>query len=80
MLKRSFDLVFALAALALSAPVLLGVAFWIKLDSRGPVLFRQERIGLRGRPFSIYKFRTMRHGSAAPAPQLRPLLPRLSSI
>jgi len=64
MVKRSFDLIFALCALLVFAPVLLLVALWIKLDSHGPILFRQERIGLRGRPFSIYKFRTMRQGPA----------------
>ncbi|MGT2516893.1 sugar transferase (plasmid) [Sphingomonas panni] len=41
-------------------PLLLVVALLIKLDSRGPILFRQERMGYRGRPFRIFKFRTMR--------------------
>lgn len=58
-LKRGFDLVFAGLALVLLAPVFLVVAVLIKLDDGGPVLFRQERIGLRGRPFTIHKFRTM---------------------
>jgi len=65
MLKRVFDIIFALCALMMAAPVLVVVALWIKLDSRGPILFRQERVGLRGRPFSIYKFRTMRSDPAA---------------
>lgn len=64
MLKRVFDIVFALCALLILAPVLVVVVLWIKLDSQGPALFRQERVGLRGRPFSIYKFRTMRVGAA----------------
>jgi lipopolysaccharide/colanic/teichoic acid biosynthesis glycosyltransferase len=70
MLKRVFDILFALCALLVSTPVLALVALSIKLDSRGPVLFRQERIGLRGRPFSIYKFRTMQAGAAAQALQI----------
>ncbi|CAN7683409.1 sugar transferase [Variovorax sp. LjRoot290] len=70
MLKRVFDIVFALCALLISAPVLAATALWIKLDSRGPVLFHQERVGLRGRPFAIYKFRTMRVGAAEQGPQI----------
>jgi len=68
MLKRVFDIAFALCALLISAPVLVAVALWIKLDSRGPILFRQERVGLRGRLFAIYKFRTMRVGAAEQGP------------
>ena len=45
MLKRVFDIAFALCALLISAPVLVAVVVWIKLDSRGSVLFRQERVG-----------------------------------
>jgi len=59
-LKRSFDLAVTLAALPLLAPVLLLVALAVKLDSPGPALFRQERIGLGNRKFLICKFRTMR--------------------
>ena len=58
--KRLFDLaVSALALLLLGIPMLL-LALLIRLDSPGPALFRQERLGLNGRPFLIYKFRTMR--------------------
>jgi putative colanic acid biosynthesis UDP-glucose lipid carrier transferase len=57
--KRTLDLVVAWAALTLLAPLLLLVAIAIKLESRGPVLFRQRRSGLRGKPFSILKFRSM---------------------
>jgi lipopolysaccharide/colanic/teichoic acid biosynthesis glycosyltransferase len=64
MAKRVFDLIVAVAALLLLTPVLLVVALAIKLDSRGPVFFRQERVGRHGVPFRIHKFRTMR---AAPA-------------
>jgi lipopolysaccharide/colanic/teichoic acid biosynthesis glycosyltransferase len=59
--KRTFDLVVALLGLVLLSPVLLLVTLLIKLDSPGPALFRQERIGKGFRPFRIYKFRTMVH-------------------
>lgn len=62
--KRAADLLTALIALPLLMPVLLVVALLIRLDSPGPVLFRQERMGYRGRPFLMYKFRTMRHAPA----------------
>jgi exopolysaccharide biosynthesis polyprenyl glycosylphosphotransferase len=57
--KRSTDLTIAALALFLLLPLLLIVAIAIKLDSRGPVLFRQSRRGLHGHPFKIIKFRTM---------------------
>jgi len=57
--KRLFDVVFAAAALAGLAPVLLIVALIIKFSSPGPVLYRGVRVGLRGRRFRILKFRTM---------------------
>lgn len=59
MAKRLFDIVFASLGLLLLGPLLLGIALWIKLDSRGPVFFRQERVGRFGVPFRIHKFRTM---------------------
>ncbi len=59
MAKRAFDLACAALGLLLLAPLLLGIALWIKLDSRGPVFFRQQRVGRRGVPFLIHKFRTM---------------------
>lgn len=58
-MKRLFDVVFAAAALAGLAPVLLIVALIIKFSSPGPVLYRGVRVGLRGRRFRILKFRTM---------------------
>lgn len=63
-LKRIFDLVASLLGLLLLLPVFLVIAALIKMDSRGPVFFRQERIGRGGRAFLIHKFRTMRvdHG------------------
>lgn len=57
--KRIFDLFFALPGLLLLSPLFLVIAFWIKLDSAGPVFFRQERVGLNEKIFHIYKFRTM---------------------
>jgi lipopolysaccharide/colanic/teichoic acid biosynthesis glycosyltransferase len=59
--KRLFDLLVAALALALLAPLLAGIALWIRIDSHGPVFFRQERVGRHGVPFRIHKFRTMRH-------------------
>jgi lipopolysaccharide/colanic/teichoic acid biosynthesis glycosyltransferase len=59
MIKRLFDVVVSLITLVVLAPVLLGIAVAIKFDSRGPVFFRQERVGLQGRIFRIHKFRTM---------------------
>jgi exopolysaccharide biosynthesis polyprenyl glycosylphosphotransferase len=58
-LKRGLDLVVAFAALFLFAPVLAVIAALVALDSSGPVLFRQTRLGLGGQPFDIFKFRTM---------------------
>ena len=57
--KRLFDLVFSLAGLLLLSPVLLLIAILIKLDSPGPVFFRQVRVGRGSVPFRIHKFRTM---------------------
>jgi lipopolysaccharide/colanic/teichoic acid biosynthesis glycosyltransferase len=59
MAKRLFDLVLAGLGLIVLSPLLLAIAVWIKLDSTGPVFFRQERVGRGGRPFRIHKFRTM---------------------
>jgi lipopolysaccharide/colanic/teichoic acid biosynthesis glycosyltransferase len=61
--KRLFDLLVAGLALLLLALPMLAIAAWIRLDSPGPVFFRQPRVGLHGRPFSIHKFRTMRHAA-----------------
>jgi exopolysaccharide biosynthesis polyprenyl glycosylphosphotransferase len=58
-LKRSFDLSVALVALLLVLPLLAVLALLIVFDSRGPIFFRQARVGRGGKPFSIFKFRTM---------------------
>lgn len=60
--RRILDLVGAGLALLVTAPALLAIAVWIRLDSSGPALFRQERIGHDGRPFTLLKFRSMRVG------------------
>lgn len=65
-LKRAIDAVASVAGLIVLSPALLAIAFAIKLDSRGPVFFRQERIGRGWRPFHILKFRSM----VKAAPQL----------
>lgn len=59
--KRLIDVAGASLALFLLAPLLLVIALWIKIDSRGPVIFRQRRMGRAERPFSFLKFRTMHH-------------------
>ena len=60
--KRLIDIVGATALLAITSPVWLVIAALIKVSSPGPVLFRQQRIGLNGRPFTMLKFRSMRNG------------------
>ncbi|MFI6825240.1 sugar transferase [Micromonospora sp. NPDC050187] len=67
MIKRLFDIVCATVGLVLCAPLLLVIAVAIRFEDGGPVLFRQERTGRRGRPFHIHKFRSMR---AAPGPEV----------
>ena len=57
--KRVFDVVVSLIAIILSSPIMLVTAIAIKLEDHGPVFYRQERIGLRGKPFKIHKFRSM---------------------
>lgn len=58
-IKRWMDVCGSLAAVILLSPIFLLVAIWIKLDSPGPLIYRQIRIGLYGRPFYFYKFRSM---------------------
>jgi lipopolysaccharide/colanic/teichoic acid biosynthesis glycosyltransferase len=70
MAKRLFDLLLSGLGLVLLAPLLLGIALWVKLDSRGPVLFHQQRVGRFGRPFMIHKFRTMAVDAPARGPQI----------
>lgn len=63
MIKRSVDILGALAGLILFAPVMLVLALLVRRDTGGPVLFRQSRPGLGGKPFELVKFRTMRDAS-----------------
>jgi len=58
--KRAFDIVFAFFVIVSMAPLFLVIAIALKLSSRGPVVFRQERVGKGGKAFTIFKFRTMR--------------------
>lgn len=58
-LKRIIDFVGALVALVIASPVMIGAAIAIKCTSKGPVIFKQERIGLHNEPFQMYKFRSM---------------------
>jgi exopolysaccharide biosynthesis polyprenyl glycosylphosphotransferase len=62
-LKRTTDVVVSVAAMLVLSPLLLAIALAVKLTSRGPVLYAQERIGLDGKPFKFYKFRSMRDGA-----------------
>jgi lipopolysaccharide/colanic/teichoic acid biosynthesis glycosyltransferase len=68
MAKRALDLVITILGLLLLCPLLLVLALWIKLDSRGPVLYRGKRVGQDGRPFLMYKFRTMVLGAVSQGP------------
>ncbi len=57
--KRFLDWVLALFLLLLTSPIFLILSIWIKLDSKGPVIYKQERVTQYNRPFKIWKFRTM---------------------
>lgn len=57
--RRLIDIAGAFFGIWLTGPLMAAAALWIKLDSKGPVFYRQQRIGCRGRPFRIFKFRTM---------------------
>lgn len=68
MIKRTIDIILSFIGLLLLAPIFVVISVWIKLDSPGPVFFRQTRVGRYGEFFRIHKFRTMRtktehHGS-----------------
>lgn len=65
--KRSADVILAILALVIFGLPMLAIALAIRLDSRGPALFRQCRIGRSGRPFQMLKFRTMHHHKPGPA-------------
>src|SRR5215471_17980041 len=79
-MKRAVDIVVASAALILLAPVMALVALFIKLDSKGPAIFKQERMGRNFHRFRIYKFRTMAADSAAGAPLTTKGDPRVTRV
>jgi len=62
-MKRFFDIFISTLGIILLSPLMLAIAIWIKFDSKGPVLFKQERVGKDGKLFTILKFRTMTVGS-----------------
>jgi exopolysaccharide biosynthesis polyprenyl glycosylphosphotransferase len=72
-MKRIFDVLTSVLLLVLLAPLLLAIAVWVKLDSEGPVLFVQERVGQAGRTFLMLKFRTMTPDAEAGKAGLRHL-------
>jgi Undecaprenyl-phosphate glucose phosphotransferase len=82
--KRAFDVILSALFLALLSPLMLLVALLVKLNSRGPVLYRQERVGLDGKPFPMLKFRTMRDGAEQDGPRFAdpsdPRVTRLGSL
>ena len=59
MTKRLFDIIASMLGLILFGPFLIFILIWIKIDSPGPIFFKQERVGLNGKLFKIHKFRTM---------------------
>jgi len=79
-LKRVIDYLGAALMLLLLFPVMALIALLIKLDSRGPVLFRQVRLGLGERPFTMYKFRTMIPGAEQGGLSVLPSDPRVTSV
>lgn len=62
-MKRFFDLIVSVIGILLICPILLIIAVWIKLDSRGPIFYLQERVGFHNKDFRIIKFRSMQIGS-----------------
>ena len=62
-LKRVVDVILSILGLILSAPLMLTILIMVRLTSPGPIIFKQRRVGLNGKYFTLYKFRTMRVGS-----------------
>lgn len=62
-MKRIFDIIASSCGLIVLSPLFLFVAIWIKLDSKGPVFYKQIRVGRHGKDFNLFKFRSMRVGS-----------------
>nr|WP_286433562.1 sugar transferase [Myroides odoratimimus] len=63
MVKRIFDIISSGIGLIMLSPIFLFLAIWIKVDSQGPVFYKQVRVGKNGKDFKIFKFRSMRQGS-----------------
>ena len=61
-MKRTFDVLCSLYLIVLFSPLLLAIGILVRLTSKGPVIYKQKRMGHRGRVFTIYKFRTMQNG------------------
>jgi lipopolysaccharide/colanic/teichoic acid biosynthesis glycosyltransferase len=85
LIKRTLDVILSALGLVLTAPLLAVIALAIRLDSRGPVLFHQERVTTGGRIFRMHKFRTMRTGADAALDTTRPFFkleadPRLTRV
>ena len=76
MAKRCFDVLLAGLGLLVLSPLLLALAAWIKLDSPGPVFYRQVRVGRGGHPFRIHKLRTMSDAPTGAGPRDAPLQAR----
>lgn len=69
-IKRTIDVTTSILTLIVLSPLYVALAIWVKLDSKGPIFYRQERIGKHQKPFDIIKFRTMRTDAEADGPQL----------
>ena len=69
-LRRAVDIILSILGLILLSPVMAVIGVVIKRDSEGPVVFRQERVGLHGRPFTLWKFRTMTAAKDPSAPEV----------
>ena len=69
-IKRAFDVIVSAVTLIVLSPLYLALAIWVRIDTKGPVFYRQERIGLHERPFKIIKFRTMHTDAEVNGPQL----------
>ena len=78
--KRGFDIAVASLLLVLCAPLLAMLAAFVRVSGPGPVIFRQSRVGAQGRPFTVLKFRTMRHEPALAFTQARPSDARTTRI
>lgn len=81
-LKPLFDLLIAVFGIIILLPLFLFVALFIKIDSKGPVFFRQERLGRQGKVFTIYKFRSMRNDLYIPVGSVKVMEndPRITEI